>query len=221
MAETSTIETTPFDPETAEPGTVIHHTSEEGGPPDVAYQVILAKGESLWIGEITRDRYEDAGGDAMGLGGDGGWWLIHYKGADATVLGKAPDRERAGDLADLVAGIVRRAVRSEEMADKIAEASLGASRAMAGAIGEIRTRERTTAERLALLLDPPRYRHVKRGTTYRLLARGGEVQTSRPIVEGDKLTSYVGEDGKVWHRLDEEFADGRFEEIKRGNDDGA
>ena len=96
--------------ETADPGTIVWHTSDgEGGPPDVAYQVILAKGESLWIGEITRDRYEDAGGEQMSLGGDGGWWLIHYKGRDATVLGKV-NYEQASDLADLVSGLVKAAL---------------------------------------------------------------------------------------------------------------
>lgn len=98
-----------FDPDTADPGTIVWHTSDgEGGPPDVAYQVILAKGESLWIGEITRDRYEDAGGDKMGLGGDGGWWIIHYKGKDAAVLGKVADGSAADDLAALIASQARR-----------------------------------------------------------------------------------------------------------------
>lgn len=106
---------TAFDPETADPGTIVWHTSDgEGGPPDVAYQVILAKGESLWIGEITRDRYEDAGGDKMGLGGDGGWWIIHYKGKDAAVLGKVADGSAADDLAALIASQAARIAELED-----------------------------------------------------------------------------------------------------------
>ena len=54
-----------------------------------------------------------------------------------------------------------------------------------------------------------RWRHKKRGTTYTELARG-EVQSSTTIVEGERLVAYMGDDGKVWFRPEEEF-DGRFE----------
>lgn len=56
--------------------------------------------------------------------------------------------------------------------------------------------------------------HIKRGSTYTVERQGAEVQTSRPIVEGDMITVYVGTDGKAWARLDEEFNDGRFEVIE-------
>jgi hypothetical protein len=59
----------------------------------------------------------------------------------------------------------------------------------------------------------PTHRHIKRGTTYHEMFRGGRVQTSRPIIEGDTLVSYIAADGTVWHRLPEEFDDGRFEAI--------
>lgn len=55
------------------------------------------------------------------------------------------------------------------------------------------------------------FRHVKSRGIYARVRYGVEVQTSRPIVEGDTLTIYVGKGGKVWARLDEEFDDGRFE----------
>lgn len=63
----------------------------------------------------------------------------------------------------------------------------------------------------------PTHRHVARGTDYRVTSTGGEVQTSRPIVEGDTLTTYVDAGGKVWHRLDSEFNDGRFVAIGGSN----
>jgi len=63
-------------------------------------------------------------------------------------------------------------------------------------------------------LDEPTHRHRARGTLYRIDAVRVEVQTSRPIVEGDTLTVYVGEDGKKWARLDSEFNDGRFVDLE-------
>lgn len=40
---------------------------------------------------------------------------------------------------------------------------------------------------------------------------GAEVQSSRPIKEGDVLTIYLDMYGKLWARPVEEFHDGRFE----------
>lgn len=71
------------------------------------------------------------------------------------------------------------------------------------------------AERVSSANDAPRWRHVKRGSTYTEAGRG-EVQTSRPIVEGDKLVAYRGEDGRWWFRLPEEFDDGRFVKLSEG-----
>jgi hypothetical protein len=60
---------------------------------------------------------------------------------------------------------------------------------------------------------PLSHRHVKRESMYSRVFASVEVQTSRPIVEGDMLTVYKSANGKVWARLDEEFGDGRFEDI--------
>src|ERR1044072_7176753 len=61
----------------------------------------------------------------------------------------------------------------------------------------------------------PTYRHKKRGTYYTLIGQA-EVQSSRPIVEGDILTVYLAVvDESLWTRPVEEFNDGRFEQIKR------
>ena len=58
-----------------------------------------------------------------------------------------------------------------------------------------------------------RYRHLKRGGTYVVIA-GGEVQSSKPILEGDKVVVYQSEkDGSIWVRPVEEFNDGRFEKL--------
>lgn len=55
----------------------------------------------------------------------------------------------------------------------------------------------------------PRYRHVKRGTTYQLLSIA-EDENRR----GTNVAIYRGEDdGKVWSRPSDQFFDGRFERL--------
>lgn len=57
----------------------------------------------------------------------------------------------------------------------------------------------------------PVYRHVKRGTLYKVLFELEiQIATGRPIVEGDVIVAYEGDDKKYWGRLKEEFYDGRF-----------
>lgn len=70
------------------------------------------------------------------------------------------------------------------------------------------------AYRLKVLADEgERYRHVKRGSTYRALFTA-KVQTSTPIVEGDEVVVYRAEETlDHWARLTKEFEDGRFEKL--------
>lgn len=56
-----------------------------------------------------------------------------------------------------------------------------------------------------------RARHRKRGTVYDLVFPSASVQAETPIVEGDEVVVYVGEDGRPWVRKVDEFQDGRFE----------
>ena len=64
--------------------------------------------------------------------------------------------------------------------------------------------------------EPPSHagwRHKKRGTTYDA-THDYELQTSRPLVEGDVVRGYIcRETGKPWARPVDEFQDGRFERI--------
>lgn len=58
-----------------------------------------------------------------------------------------------------------------------------------------------------LLHGGPRWRHVKRRTTYTEICRA-ELQGGRPIVEGEHVVIYLGEDGKYWARQEDEFEAG-------------
>lgn len=63
----------------------------------------------------------------------------------------------------------------------------------------------------------PTHRHVKRGTSYEVIGEAELQQASRfGPTEGDRLTIYRGEDGKLWARASSEFEDGRFEPVTLG-----
>lgn len=67
-------------------------------------------------------------------------------------------------------------------------------------------------------IDPPRYRHRKRGTVYRILHLGG---TPRLQLDGihdmDEMVVYQDiSSGAIFVRLKTEFFDGRFEELRDG-----
>lgn len=61
----------------------------------------------------------------------------------------------------------------------------------------------------------PTHRHIKRGSTYRVLgeARVQVAHDFRTLREDDRLTVYQGEDRQLWARFTDEFNDGRFEAI--------
>lgn len=58
------------------------------------------------------------------------------------------------------------------------------------------------------------WRHLKRGTVYVEIGRA-ELQMSQDmLVDGSSMVVYRGDDGKLWVRREEEFEDGRFEEVQ-------
>lgn len=72
-------------------------------------------------------------------------------------------------------------------------------------------------ERLTKALEPskgwnPTHRHVKRGSSYQIVAHA-RLQTERPLEDNRDVIVYEGEDGAVWVRPYHEFHDGRFEQI--------
>lgn len=60
--------------------------------------------------------------------------------------------------------------------------------------------------------EQPRWRHLKRGTTYTEIGRA-ELQSAIFVREGAILVIYQGEDGKIWARWQGEFEDGRFQRL--------
>lgn len=58
----------------------------------------------------------------------------------------------------------------------------------------------------------PTHLHLKRGSSYQYVTVA-DVQTSRPIVEGDQLVIYKNAENDATARLVEEFTDGRFKLI--------
>lgn len=73
----------------------------------------------------------------------------------------------------------------------------------------------------ALAAAPERVRHVKRGSTYRVVGRG-KIQTDTPLTDYAEVVVYRGEeDGLIWVRPTAEFDDGRFVATKpEGRADG-
>jgi hypothetical protein len=59
----------------------------------------------------------------------------------------------------------------------------------------------------------PTHRHIKRGTTYRVIGNGS-LQTNSALYDGQALVIYEGESGELWARPGAEFHDGRFEKIE-------
>lgn len=58
----------------------------------------------------------------------------------------------------------------------------------------------------------PRWRHIKRGTTYTEIGRG-LLQTDAPIGDETPCVIYRSDDGRLWPRPVAEFEDGRFERL--------
>lgn len=156
----------------------------------------------------------------------------------AAPLWQVTEREVANEMGRQVEELWVRATKAEGLVQDQAEALKAAREAMEGIFaitdrdhvawdkahaavakidaltgGEVKDRATMKGETSATPIANPTHRHIKRGSTYTVERHGAEVQTSRPIVEGDTITVYVGTDCKAWARLDEEFNDGRFEAI--------
>jgi len=145
----------PSNEEYARLGHTIWHCSEEGGGPDVGITIGLGKHGHLWCGEITKDRWEDAGEDAAALGDDFGSWLILYGPTETRVLGKMVDQYTGQDFIEKLAGIFlvdrKRLALLEDVA-KAARASVLDERTIDGGVWWI-GRPIALADALAALGD--------------------------------------------------------------------
>lgn len=89
------------------PGAVTWHLSDEDCGPDVGISIGLGDGCMLWIGEISKDRWEEAGGTDMDLGDDFGKWIVLYE-PEPIVIGRCPSDLDISHVADLIAMRIRR-----------------------------------------------------------------------------------------------------------------
>lgn len=67
--------------------------------------------------------------------------------------------------------------------------------------------------------DPwcPTHRHLKRGSTYRVIGTAMLQASTGPVGEAAALVIYKDEKGRLWARAETEFDDGRFEPIAAGD----
>jgi len=57
-------------------------------------------------------------------------------------------------------------------------------------------------------------RHLKRMPMYWVVTDSATVQTRTPLVDGDLVYVYIGEDGQFYVRSQLEMNDGRFENVR-------
>lgn len=61
---------------------------------------------------------------------------------------------------------------------------------------------------------PKRVKHIKRGTTYRVLGMA-KIQTETPLLDNAEVCIYFNEgNNDIWVRPKDEMTDGRFEPVK-------
>lgn len=80
----------------------------------------------------------------------------------------------------------------------------------AEAIGALQAERDAAVARAKTAEGNERVQHIKRGTTYRIIARG-KLQTDMPLVDYTELVAYRCEEtGDVWFRPQSEFTPDRF-----------
>lgn len=96
-----------MDDEMTERGFVTWHSSDEDSGPDVGISIGLGRDRGMiWIGEVTRDRWEQGGEEVATLGADDGWWLMVYpEKGPPEIVGRFISTEAARDFADTLASL--------------------------------------------------------------------------------------------------------------------
>lgn len=83
-----------------ERGSVLWHSSEEDGGPDVGIQVGLGAGWSLYMGERADATLEDHG---IGEELRASWWIVLYGPRTQRIIGAVPDVYEAREAVEEIA----------------------------------------------------------------------------------------------------------------------
>jgi hypothetical protein len=84
-------------------GMITWHTSDDDGTsPDCGQTLGFGDGWLLWIGEISKSRWAETGGDEMNLGGDGGHWIILYGPKETHVIGRCAANADVSNIMELL-----------------------------------------------------------------------------------------------------------------------
>lgn len=149
------------------------------------------------ITKTNAGTFEDIGCLAM---------MLHQRGADPAALGQPPAKT---DAAAIRANAILDTWEYEASERSIRDPIRSQIFAEAAIMRSLINRPQPTPEPQGWR---PTHRHVKRGSEYRILARG-QLQTSGPMFDYMDVTVYQDREGKTWVRSDREFFDGRFEAL--------
>lgn len=107
-----------------------------------------------------------------------------------------------------------RSVRGFGAGTRKAEAEEHLHRLRAACVTLLWVEKNEASIKAALAKSAPTHRHIARGSLYSIVGEASlQVSTDRSIAEGEILTVYRSEDGKLWARHEAEFRDGRFERL--------
>lgn len=84
-------------------GSVLWHSSEEDGGPDVGIQVGLGSGFSLYLGEVSNATLREHG---VPPEYPDGWWMVLYGPSDEWIIGAVPDQYVARDAIEHIAVLI-------------------------------------------------------------------------------------------------------------------
>lgn len=86
-------------------GSVVWHSSDEEGGPDVGIQLGLGSGFSLYFGELPTQTLEEHDIDLKTY--PDGWWAVLYGPKDQWIFGAVPDHYRAQEVIEHITGCVQ------------------------------------------------------------------------------------------------------------------
>ena len=85
-------------------GSVVWHSSEEDGGPDVGIQIGLGHGFSLYAGEVSNSELED---HEIPQQYPDGWWIVLHGPDDKWIIGAVPDQYVAQEAMEHLAALTQ------------------------------------------------------------------------------------------------------------------